>query len=664
MFSGEISLEVLSATNLPDIYPSLNTYVQVKVDDLEVFQTTTAKGTFNPIWNEYKEFDKENIQNIRLTIFDDDKEKGVIAECTLALCDILVEQIGRDSLKLNQSLSPQGELQLVISLKEFEKTGALKRRDAVEKIYRVQGHNFKKVYFPTPTFCSECTDFIWGVGKQGMKCSGCSMAVHKRCHKLVLAQCRAATQLELGEGEMSGRFGLDRKHDFVETTYFIPTFCDHDGTLLSGMFNKGYKCKSCKLNVHKECRELVPTTCGVDKLAHALIVSQQKTDINSRISSEIKSEEEMEQMRKAIVEKIKENMKLLLIQAMSGPRTDESKQSQKPSLDDFRLIKTLGQGAYGKVVLAQHINESNFYAIKILEKPQIVMDDEIQLPYSERDILKLGSENRFLTKLHSSFQTSDYIFFAMEYLNGGDLMFHLMETNRFPEERARFYTAELVLGLQFLHSKGIIYRDLKLENVMLTSEGHVKLADFGMIKENIRNGAEASTFCGTPSYIAPEMLNGRPYGGSVDWWSLGILLYQMMAGRSPFDDEDEEKLYKLIQYKQVPIPSSFSREAQDIIRGLLQKNPKNRLGCKEDIGDQELKDHPFFGSISWADLDQGKVTPPFQPTVGEAEEATNFDSQFTEQPTDLPQLKMKSEVRKLAEEGFRRFSFYNENYDI
>jgi len=376
----------------------------------------------------------------------------------------------------------------------------------------------------------------------------------------------------------------------------------------------------------------------------------------------------MEIIRNELLRKVKEGVSKILIRkkenepiAISEP--EEIKPVRKSKIDDFNFIKTLGEGAFGKVILAKHLTEGNFYAIKILEKPQILMHDESQIAFSEKNVLVLGRKNRFLTELHSSFQTPDYIFFAMEYLNGGDLMFHVMEVGRFPEERAKFYTAELVLALKFLHSKGIIYRDIKLENVMLTSEGHVKMADFGMIKENMNEGAKATTFCGTPPYIAPEMLNGLPYGGSVDWWALGILLYQMLAGKSPFDHEDDEVLYKMIQYRQVFIPPSFSQEAEDIIKDLLEKNPKNRLGCNEEIGEEALKDHSFFGSINWTDLEEGKVTPPFKPNAGDTEDANNFAKEFTHQSTDLPKLKMDNNCRKLAEDVFTGFSFYNDEFE-
>ena len=366
--------------------------------------------------------------------------------------------------------------------------------------------------------------------------------------------------------------------------------------------------------------------------------------------------------------KIEEFMKLLPnheeeTDPIPEDQTERKKEAKKSKLDDFHLIKTLGEGAFGKVMLAKHLQESNYYAIKILEKPEIAMHEEFQLAFLERDVLAMGSKSRFLTNLHSSFQTTDHIFLVMEYQNGGDLMFHMIQEGRFTEERSRFYTAELVLAFLFLHSNGIIYRDLKLENVMLTAEGHVKLADFGMIKENMINGATTNTFCGTPTYLAPELLTGLPYGASVDWWSLGVLLYQMMSGRSPFDHDDNEMLYKLIQYRQVLIPSSFSQEAQYIIRALLQKNPDNRLGCRADVGEEEVKGVSFFESIPREDLEKGKVEPPFQPPVGKAEDTKNFDSQFTQQPTDLPKLNMDKDVRKLAEEGLRGFSFYNVDFD-
>ena len=647
MFSGRIIVDILSASNLPTT-ESVSPYVLVKVDKEEGLKTKTNKETLNPVWNEQKEIYKENAMILYFSV-NDEKVAKPIAECTLSISNLLIEQVGRDSIQLTQPLVPQGELHLQIVLKENEKTNTLQRRQAVEKIYRVRGHNFKKIFFPSPTFCARCKEFIWGVGKQGMKCTGCQMVCHKRCHKLILPQCSVACMSHGPDGSCRSS-----PHEFVKNTYLSPTFCDHDGTLLVGLVNQGYKCKNCNLNVHKQCMDHVPATCGINKLAMALTLIPTSPDIVDRESME-KSEEEMELIRREILTKIKQNMKIILSEKVDN--SPEIQEIQKSKLEDFRMIKTIGKGAFGKVILVEHKEEGKIYALKAVHKAELVLNDDVQIAFSERNILALGSQNRFLVKLHSSFQNADYIFFAMEYLDGGDLMFHLLRTGLFTEDRARFYTAELILALQFLHLNGIIYRDLKLENVMLTSEGHVKLADFGMTKENLKDGATTNTFCGTPNYIAPEMLNGQPYGFSVDYWTLGILLYQMMSGRNPFDHSDVEMLYRIIQYRQVHIPPSFSEGAQDFIRGLLEKNPKHRLGCNERS--KNLRDHVFFHEITWTDLEQGKMTPPFQPVVGGAEEASNFDAQFTHQSPDLAQPRIKQDIRKIADECFKEFSFYN-----
>ena len=219
MFSGRVNLEVLNASNLPNNYSSLNPFIQVKVDNSEVFKTSTGRDTSNPIWNEYTEFTTKNAEHISFTVYNDDMETEVNGECTLSLCDLLVEQIGQDSVTLKQTLTHQGELELSIGLQEDDNTRELKRKHAVEKIYRFQGHNFKKVFFSTPTFCSNCSDFIWGVGKQGMRCSSCSMSVHKKCHKLVLTQCPTTAKLELEGEEIAGRFSIKVKHHFCKHSY-------------------------------------------------------------------------------------------------------------------------------------------------------------------------------------------------------------------------------------------------------------------------------------------------------------------------------------------------------------------------------------------------------------------------------------------------------------
>jgi len=199
----------------------------------------------------------------------------------------------------------------------------------------------------------------------------------------------------------------------------------------------------------------------------------------------------------------------------------------------------------------------------------------------------------------------------------GDLMFHIQKARKFDEVRSRFYAAEVTLALQFLHRNHVIYRDLKLDNILLDSEGHIKLADFGMCKENIIDGQmTTTTFCGTPDYIAPEILQEVPYGASVDWWALGVLLYEMLAGQPPFEADNEDELFESILRDDVLYPVWLSKEAVSILKSFMTKNPAKRLGCvAADGGDNAIKVHPFFQHIDWEALEMRKVKAPIRPKI-------------------------------------------------
>merc|ERR1711974_455587 len=228
----------------------------------------------------------------------------------------------------------------------------------------------------------------------------------------------------------------------------------------------------------------------------------------------------------------------------------------------------LGKGSFGKVLLTELRGSQNYYAVKALKKDAVLEDDDIECTMIERKVLALGVKHPFLCHLFCTFQTDSHLFFVMEYLNGGDLMFHVQQ-------------------------KGIVYRDLKLDNLLLDYEGHIRIVDFGMCKLQVYLDKTADTFCGTPDYMAPEIIKGMKYTHSVDWWSFGVLLYEMLIGQSPFNGCDEDELFWSICNEQAYFPRFLSKEAKQLLLLLLEKNPANRLGVSESThGD--IRRQPFF----------------------------------------------------------------------
>uniref|UniRef100_F6UNV6 non-specific serine/threonine protein kinase n=1 Tax=Macaca mulatta TaxID=9544 RepID=F6UNV6_MACMU len=327
---------------------------------------------------------------------------------------------------------------------------------------------------------------------------------------------------------------------------------------------------------------------------------------------------------------------------------------EKADPSQFELLKVLGQGSFGKVFLVKKISGTDarqLYAMKVLKKATLKVRDRVRTKM-ERDIL-VEVNHPFIVKLHYAFQTEGKLYLILDFLRGGDLFTRLSKEVMFTEEDVKFYLAELALALDHLHSLGIIYRDLKPENILLDEEGHIKLTDFGLSKESIDHEKKAYSFCGTVEYMAPEVVNRRGHTQSADWWSFGVLMFEMLTGTLPFQGKDRKETMTMILKAKLGMPQFLSPEAQSLLRMLFKRNPANRLGAGPD-GVEEIKRHSFFSTIDWNKLYRREIHPPFKPATGRPEDTFYFDPEFTAKtPKDSPGIPPSANAHQL----FRGFSF-------
>ncbi|XP_026858313.1 protein kinase C epsilon type isoform X1 [Electrophorus electricus] len=702
----------------------LDTYIALNVDDSRVGQTSTKQKTNSPAWHDEFVTEVRDGRKIELSVFHDAPigYDDFVANCTIQFEDLL--QNGSKHFEDWIDLEPEGKVYVIIDLSGSSSEGGgceneervfrervrpRKRQGAVRRrVHQVNGHKFMATYLRQPTYCSHCRDFIWGVlGKQGYQCQVCTCVVHKRCHQLIITKCAGLKKQEdMAEEVGSQRFSVNMPHKFSIHNYKVPTFCDHCGSLLWGLMRQGLQCKVCKMNVHRRCESNVAPNCGVDARGIAKVLSdlgvtpdkisssvQRRKKISQGpdpqplpISPQMEEDrsksaptspcdqdmKDLENMRKALSFDHQEEehkpdpppspSKGGSEETGEGRENGEVKtlQTKRMSLEDFSFIKVLGKGSFGKVMLAELRGTDEVYAVKVLKKDVILQDDDVDCTLTEKRILALARKHPYLTQLFCCFQTKDRLFFVMEYVNGGDLMFQIQRSRKFDEARSRFYAAEVTSALMFLHRNGVIYRDLKLDNILLDAEGHCKLADFGMCKEGILGSITTTTFCGTPDYIAPEILQELEYGPSVDWWALGVLMYEMMAGQPPFEADNEDDLFESILHDDVLYPVWLSKEAVSILKAFMTKSPNKRLGCVAAHGLEEaIKVHPFFKEIDWVLLEQRKIKPPFKPRIKTKRDVNNFDQDFTREEPALTPVD-DAIIKQINQDEFKGFSYFGE----
>ncbi|CAF3027213.1 unnamed protein product [Rotaria socialis] len=521
------------------------------------------------------------------------------------------------------------------------------------KLYLIHGHRYQAKRFSTTAACTVCNDRLWGLGRQGYKCLDCRVLVHKRCVKQLRIVCGTTSPQHSKFNDLNEQLtSVNSKVNGHQNGFHEP-IDGHRPSNVSAGNSRDSMSKQKMSNTSKSG----PTkrTHGVTDLDHNSI-----EDPNGAHSNLIDADVDMQ---------------------------NSTSTSPIISLQDFELLKVIGRGSYAKVFLAEyrprHLrnNQNNnqtprLYAMKVIKKSIVNDDEDIDWIQCEKNVFEKATNHPFLVGLHSCFQTPSRLFFVIEFVTGGDLMYHMQRQRKLPESSARFYAAEMTIALHFLHEHGVIYRDLKLDNVLLDADGHIKLTDYGMCKEGLdfKRDERTSTFCGTPNYLAPEMLRNDDYNFSVDWWALGVLMFEMMAGRSPFeivgsaenpDLNTEDRLFQVILEQPIRIPRSLTVKAKNVLDGFLNKNPSNRLGCRYDqilgcrAGFQDICLHPFFHpAIDWQRLEAKQITPPYRPMLTEDNDLSHFDPQFTNEDVILTP-EDEQVLARIQQSEFEGFEYVN-----
>jgi len=316
----------------------------------------------------------------------------------------------------------------------------------------------------------------------------------------------------------------------------------------------------------------------------------------------------------------------------SGDSSSPNKEDIKLSYNDFEPIKLLGTGSFGRVLLVRFKSKDTLYAMKILSKNQIKIKHQEEHTKTERDLM-VKINNPFIVNIKFAFQDDSKLYIVSDFMQGGDMFYHLHSQKKFEESRAKFYAIELILGLEYLHKNSMIYRDLKPENILMDSKGHLKISDFGLSKILDSPDDKAYTLCGTPQYLAPEILKNKGYDKTVDWWSLGCFLYEMLTGFLPFYIPKGNRINPKVFEEPLRFPPDVNPVAINLISQLITVNPKKRLGYGEEDA-KKIKEHEFFKGVEWEKYLNKEIEPPFLPEFDNETDLRYFDKMFTDEPID------------------------------
>eukprot|EP00045_Choanoeca_perplexa_P006216 m.52660 g.52660 ORF g.52660 m.52660 type:complete len:662 (+) comp13518_c0_seq1:69-2054(+) len=532
-------------------------------------------------------------------------------------------------------------------------------------------HIWKTHTYTSPTFCQHCGTLLYGLMRQGVQCDECHTNVHRCCSSAVPQLCG------MDLNETRGRILVSVMPSRDKTSIEMVVHAAQNLNL-SPASTQVY-CKSMLLPARTSKVSSDDTTVlekNVDGLNHKMLIPlPKKINKHHRVMVALKQRTPKGKnwllgavsfsLQRILADEIKEEGWYYLLDRAKGSFTnapvlsDEDMARIKEQVDTaaeatrggapgttavaqagdpfagYTPLQVLGRGSFGKVLLVENKASGEKQAVKVLKKTVIIQSDELIYVMNERNALALEETSPFVVRMLSASQTQEHLCFFMEYVAGGDLMYHIQRRGQFPQDTACFFTVEIALALTFLHSHSIIYRDLKLDNVMLTLDGHIKLCDLGMVAHLSPDKTSALTFCGTPGYMAPEILQYQAYSYGVDWWALGVLLYELLTGREPFYGPNDDAVFRNVIRSAVRYPPTISKAARVVIRKLLCKDPRSRLGQDQSV----FRRQQFFDRVDWEAMANQEVPSPYQPhtmlSPKQTDKPTFFQHSYLKQAATL-----------------------------